>query len=166
MSSTDSNASNLTRATAWKSFSRLRRRTTATPQLNDYYKSLQVVANTTLDLHAVEESAEDTAAELSDADSVIDTLQSVLPAPSAVFGDQFFTSSIYPIRLLYDIAGLYQARFINLDWLNTIGLSEQDEKDKKLGPIIWLCSVLEMTPTETCNLVVEYKKSRTPQKRR
>jgi len=122
MSTTDSTASPLTHATAWKSFARLRRRVKATPQLNVYYKSLQVAADAVLDNHLVEESIEDTEIALDDPEEVIETLQSVLPAPSTIFGDDFFTSSVYPVRVLFDIAGLYQARAIEVGWLNSLCL--------------------------------------------
>jgi len=88
-------------------------------------------------------------------------MQSVLPAPSIIFGDEFFTSSIYPVRVLFDIAGLYQARAIEVERLKSLRLSTEEEKDKMIGPIIWLCSVLDMPTKETRELVAEYKKSRT-----
>jgi len=46
--------------------------------------------------------------------------------------------------VLFYIAGLYQARAIEVGWLNSLR-----------GPIIWLCSVLDMPAGNTRELVAE-----------
>jgi len=98
-SSTGSSAP-LTKATAWKAFSKLRRRATATPKRNEHYKRFQVVSATILNLHPVPESNEDCPAELEDPQDVEETLRESLDPPATIFGDEFFTSAFYPCSML------------------------------------------------------------------
>jgi len=131
MPSSDSSAAPLTMATAWKAFSKLRRRATATPKRNEHYKRFQAVAATILNLHPVPESTAEDPAELDDPRDVEVTLRESLDPPASVFGDEFFTSALYPLTLLYDVGAVY-----------------------------WLCYMLDMSPGESRGIIDEFKNSR------
>jgi len=147
-------------ATAWKAFSKLRRRATATPKRNEHYKRFQAVAATILNLHPVPESTAEDPAELDDPRDVEVTLRESLDPPASVFGDEFFTSALYPLTLLYDVGGLYQIQSIGLDFHNGLTLSEAEQDDKKIQAVYWLCYMLDMSPGESRGIIDEFKNSR------
>jgi len=160
MSSTSSTLAPATKAKAWTSFSKLRRRATAMPKRNDHYRRFQAVASTILNLYPVSESSEITPVELDDPEEVEATLRDSLDPPATVFGDEFFTSAMYPLRLLYDIARFYDVSAISLDWLEEIGPSPSDERDKSIVAVQWLCNMLAMAPSDARLIIDEFKNSR------
>jgi len=160
MTSTASSTAPLTEETAWKAFSKLRRRATATPKRNEHYKRFQAVAATILNLHPVSESTAQGPAELDDPREVEATLRESLDPPASIFSDEFYTSAFYPLSLLYDIGGFYKILGVDIDFHNELNLSQLEQDDKKIQAVYWLCHMMEMSPSESRSIIDEFKNSR------
>lgn len=86
---------------------------------------------------------------------VLETLHDLLDAPSAVFIDYFFTSSFYPVRLLFGVAGFYEIQDVDNGWYASFNLSDAESNYKKVGTISWLCYILRVDVQETRSVLDE-----------
>jgi len=160
MASTLSSSAPLTKAAAWKSYSKLLRRATPKEEHNDHHRRFLTVAARILTLHPVPESSEDTPAELDDARDVEETLRESLDPPATVFGDEFFTSALYPLSLLYNVGGLYKIQHVDPEYSAGLPLTEAEKADKYVQAVYWLCNMLNMSPTDSRVIIEEFKDSR------
>eukprot|EP00171_Calliarthron_tuberculosum_P005685 IDg5685t1 len=84
----------------------------------------------------------------------------LLAAPSKNFTPDFFISPMYSIRVLHEVAELYDCITIDVDYLSEINLSDYEKSHKSIMTVTWLSYILGQSPSETRSVIDRHKSLR------
>lgn len=100
MSSKMASAFSMSQAGAWKRYSKLFFRIQQAPRLEAHLMRVLIVDESVLKAHPIDQGDSTDPYEVDQAEDVAETFSDLLQASDSIFGDDYFLSALYPLRLL------------------------------------------------------------------
>lgn len=125
----------------------------------DYRLSVSIiaVAKSTLEFFSPDtspsSSTESTTTEIDPAE-VKSHIKDLLPSPSQIFTDEFFTQPLFAFVILHEVATLFGCDEISNEYTHALELSQNEKNNKRFMLHVWLSYFLECN-VETCKIILQ-----------
>ncbi len=141
-------------------FNKLKSITECIQQKDDFYVLYLGASRNVFVSHLIPASTGTTPAVLPDASEVCGTMVEMLPAPSAVFTEDYFSRPKYPIKVLFNIAQFYGFDNVEDAFLAQLSLSNYEKAHKGILNQTRFAYVLGMDPGSTRPVIDKFKNAR------
>lgn len=125
-------------------------------------KNPRDVAKTTLGSFspqiAAGSSSSDASIDPPDSEEVSEYLKDLLPQSAVVYKEEFFALLMFPLRVLYEVAGLYGITEVPVQYKNELNATPTEKIDKTIKSHIWLCFFMNGS-IGTCRMVLQKHKN-------
>eukprot|EP00171_Calliarthron_tuberculosum_P008067 IDg8067t1 len=149
MSESSTDITTMSKGDAWKKYSKLLARTENVAQKDEHFTRFLLVSQTFPNQHKVPHNTRNSGAVLDDPEDVLTTMTDLLDASSKIFTDNFFVSPMYPVRILHEVAELFDCLEIDEDYIADLNLSEYEKNHKSIMTVVWLSYILGQSTLET-----------------
>ncbi len=150
----------MTKAQTSARFNKLNFMTECIQQEDDFYALYLGAARNVLAAHPIPASTGTTPAVLSDASEVCGTIAEMLPAPSAVFTEDYFSRPSYPITILLNVAQFHVFYNVEDAFLAQLSLFNYEKAHKGIMNQMWFAYVLCFDQDSTRSGIDNFKNTR------
>ena len=152
--------STMTKAQASARYGRLKAKAECIQKEDDFHALYLGTARNVLAAFPVPQSTGTSPVVLPDGAEVCATLAEMLPAPSAVFTDDYFQRPTYPIKVLFSIAEFYGFAEVEDEFMVRLALSDYEKAHKAISNQVWFAYVLGLDPSSARSVIDKFKNAR------